>query len=234
MGKLTDRVAIITGGASGIGAAMADLFSSEGARIAIGDLDATLGTSKADAITEAGGHAICVEGDVSTPAGATRLVDAAVAEFGRIDVLVNNAGIYRNNSVAEMPVEEWDRILEVNLRGTFLCSRAAIGALVESGRGTIVNIGSRAGNRGEAFGSAYAASKAGVIALTRSLAGEIKGTGARINVICPGMVRTSMGADAVVIPGERWVEPEEIARVALFLACDDSTALQGAVLDAYG
>ena len=234
MGKLTDRVAIITGGASGIGAAIVDRFAGEGASIVIGDLDGGGGASKVDAVVSAGGRALFVEGDVSDPRAAKHLVEASIAEFGHLDVLVNNAGIYRNNAVAEMPVEEWDRILEVNLRGTFLCTRAAVGPMVERGCGAIVNMGSRAGNRGEAFGSAYAASKAAVIALTRSLAGEIKGTGVRVNVICPGMVQTSMGADAVVFPGERWVDPDEIARLAVFLASDDSTALQGAVVDAYG
>jgi len=233
-GRLKDRVAIVTGGADGIGRRIAELFASEGAHLVIGDLDAEAGRRTVESIRGDGHDALFVECDISQEEGVRRLAEAAVNGFERIDILVNNAGIYRSDTVAETSAEDWDRVMEVNLKGTFLCSRAVLRPMMRQKSGVIINISSRAGKKGLAEAGAYAASKGGVIAFTYSLMLEVKELGIRVNAICPGMVHTTMGDGSPVMPGERWIEPEEIARVALFLASDEGSAVNGAAVNAYG
>ena len=232
--RLADRVAVITGGASGIGASIAKRFASEGARVVIGDRDAEAGPQAARSLSAPDNEVVFVPCDVAQASDARNLIDTTLEKFERLDVLVNNAGVWRAGDLAQMSIEDWDHVIEVNLRGTFLCSRAAIAPMLARKRGAIVNFSSRAGIRGQPGCGAYCASKAGVISLTQSLAAEVKEAGVRVNAICPGMVRTSMGAQAGVIPGARWIEPCEIADVALYLASDESSAITGAAIDAFG
>jgi NAD(P)-dependent dehydrogenase (short-subunit alcohol dehydrogenase family) len=241
---LTGKVALITGASTGIGRASALLFAGAGARVALVDVrEAELERAAAD-VRGAGGEAVAATLDLAHPDDCTAAVDAAVIAFGRLDVVLNNAGVGTmvvGGTVETITVEHWDLAQDVNVRAMYLVSRAAIPHLRAGGAGAIVNIASVSAFRGsvERPTHAYAASKGAVLALTRSMAASYGRDRIRVNAICPGTIRTRLTADIVErteraaregrgIPLGRVGEPEDIARCALFLASDDASFISGA------
>jgi NAD(P)-dependent dehydrogenase (short-subunit alcohol dehydrogenase family) len=250
-GKLAGKVAVVTGAGSGIGRAAATLFAREAAVVVIIDLVAQAAKETAAEITEAGGQAISVGADISAPGQVENAFTQIHSEYGRVDVLYNNAGVNSSGSVIDATDEDWDRSFAVNAKGTFLCSRAAARLMVQTGGGSIVNQGSVAAVVGVANFASYCASKGAVVALTRSMSVDLAPRGVRVNAICPGTVYTPLmepmlrargGGDMAAgmaltvakYPIGRLGTPEEIAAVALFLASDDSSFLTGSVVTADG
>lgn len=246
MRRLEGRVALVTGAASGIGAATARLFAQEGARVMLADIQDALGQAVADAITADGGTARYVHGDVAVAEDVAGMVHATVTAFSRLDVLVNNAGMGGGGFVTELTEEDWDRVLDVNLKSVYLGCKYAIPEMRKTGGGAIVNIASVAGLRGSARLTAYSAAKAGVINLTRSIAAEAGRYGIRVNCVCPGIIRTPIWRTVIDLPAEAqdalWQRmaarvllgrvglPEDVARAILFLASDDAAYITGTAL----
>lgn len=243
MGALDGRVALVTGAARGIGQAIAVRLASAGADVALCDLDASWLDETAVKIREAGRRAECYACDVSHAAQVSGAVDQAAAAFGRIDILVNNAGITKDGFLARMSEADWDAVLDINLKGTFLFTKAVSRLMMRQRSGSIVNIASIIGLIGNAGQCNYAASKAGVIALTKSVAKELASRNVRANAVAPGFIRTKMTEKLPEdirkkmleqIPLARFGEPEDVARVVLFLAGDDSAYVTGQVVSVCG
>jgi 3-oxoacyl-[acyl-carrier protein] reductase len=244
MMTLADRVAIITGSGRGIGREMARLFASAGAKVVVADIDTRSATSVAADIVAAGQVARAIAVDVCDPAQVERLIGDTWTDFGRVDVLVNNAGVGLNKPFLETTPGEWEHQLRVNLTGTFLCAQAAARVMTRQGAGTIINVASISGQRGGQGRAAYGAAKAGVILLTKVMAVELAPLGVRVNAIAPGPVDTeqSRGTHTEAtrqayfdrIPIRRYGEREEIAAAALFLASDASSFVVGHVLNVDG
>ncbi len=242
--RLHNRVAIITGGARGIGGAIAVAFAREGADVAIADLLGEEASAPVlEAVAAAGRRGILVPTDVSDEAQVGALVERVRDELGEVDILVNNAGIFSQVLLHEMSSAEWDRILGVNLRGTFLCTRAVLPAMVERGDGVIINVASQLGQVGGEEMVHYSASKAGVIGFTKALAREVSARGVRVNAIAPGPILTDMMAEETEewvaqklgeLPIGRFGEVHEVAPTAVFLASDDSTYYVGQTLGPNG
>jgi NAD(P)-dependent dehydrogenase (short-subunit alcohol dehydrogenase family) len=244
MGRLDGKVAVITGAGSGIGRVAATLFAAEGARVVVADVVADLAASAAAEIIAGSGSATAVTVDVSNEVDVDAMVDVAVATYGGLDVLFNNAGIFPDNDggLLETPPETWQKVMDVNLKGVWLGCRAAVPAMLASGGGSIVNVSSFVALMGAATAQlAYTASKGGVLAMTRELAVEYARHGIRANSICPGPIETPLLAELlsdpdrrqrrlVHIPIGRFGRPEEIARAALFLASDDASFVTGSAL----
>ena len=239
MARLKDKIAVITGSGKGLGEAMALLFSHEGAKTVVFDIDEPAGRETAEQIQEQGGEAIFVHGDVSNPDDAVRLIEAAVDAYGRVDVLVNNAGIHVDRTVADTTEAEWDRILGVNLKGVFLCSKAAIPQMRRQGGGNIICISSISGLIGQLNQAAYNASKHGIIGLVKCMAYDHALENIRANAICPGVMNTPLVASVPeehIAPYrktsllERFAEPSEVANAALFLASDESSYVTGSAM----
>lgn len=246
MGRLDNKVAIITGAGSGIGRAAALLFAAEGASVAVSDIDAAAADSVAEEARSAGARALAVQADVTSGDAAARVVEETVAEFGSLHVLYNNAGVDSSGDVVDADEQDWDRCFAVNAKGTFLCSKHAAPAIETSGGGAIINQGSIAALVGIRQFAAYCAAKGAVVALSRSMALDLAPRGIRVNCICPGTVHTPMmepmlrargdgdlakglKLTAEKYPAGRLGDPKDIARVALFLASDDSEWITGSV-----
>src|SRR6478752_222214 len=242
--RFHDEVAIVTGAGRGIGEAIATSLASESASVVVADLDAPSARRVADKIVAGGGQAIAIQTDVTEPAQVSSLIDGTLARFGRLDVLVNNAGIGSNKSFLETTLEEWELQLRVNLTGTFLCGQAAAKAMLKNQGGRIVNVASISGQRGGQGRAAYGASKAGVILLTKVMAVELSPLGVRVNAVSPGPVDTDQSRGTHTpstrrayydrIPVRRYGEREEIAAAVLFLAARESSFVNGHVLNVDG
>jgi NAD(P)-dependent dehydrogenase (short-subunit alcohol dehydrogenase family) len=244
MGRLAGKVAIITGGARGIGGATARRFGAEGARVVIGDLLAGDAEDTVHAITAAGGAAIFVQADVTREDDCRRLANAAVERYGRLDVIVTCAGILQGAYVAldELDVEVFDRVQAVNVRGTFLAVKHAVPHIKKSGGGVVLCISSGAGVRGSSSSIAYGTSKAGVHGMVMTLQPRLEPLGIRVHAICPGSIDTPLKrenvADAARAAGRDVLEalahaqlgdPDGVAKVLAFLASDDAEFVRGTI-----
>jgi NAD(P)-dependent dehydrogenase (short-subunit alcohol dehydrogenase family) len=243
--RLNNKVALITGGNSGIGRATALLFAREGAKVAITGRDEKMGNEVKDEIKKATGTAIFIRSDVRYAADCRQAVDKTLKEFGRVDILFNNAGVFFAHSVVDCPEEEWDLTIDVNLKGTYLMSKLVIPVMIAQGGGVIINNGSGWGITGGNEAASYCASKGGVVLLTKAMAIDHGRQGIRVNCICPGDVDTPMLTADARLRKTDWKEylveasnrplgrigtPDEIAKAALFLATDDSSFMTGAIL----
>jgi NAD(P)-dependent dehydrogenase (short-subunit alcohol dehydrogenase family) len=250
-GQLEGRVALITGAGSGIGRAAAQRFAVEGCAVAVVDLAAPAAQETVDKIVADGGRAIACPANVTVDTEVRSAVERTVEAFGGLNVVYNNAGVNSSGSVADATEDDWDRCMGVNVKGTFLCSRAAIPYLAASESAAIVNQASVAALVGIPNFAAYCAAKGAVVALTRSMAVDLAPRGIRVNVICPGTVFTplmepllrargngdleaGLAKTVVKYPIGRLGTPEEIASAALFLVSDQASFLTGSVLTADG
>lgn len=246
--RLENKVAIITGSASGMGQVAAETFAREGARVVVTDIAVPAGEETARRIRSSGGQAIFVQADVAREGEVKDLIDAAIETFGQIDILYNNAGIMPEDDGSVLTLSEttWDRILDVNLKSTFLCTRHALPHMVRQQRGSIINIASFVAFLGSTVPQdAYSASKGGLLALTKSLAIQYGRYGIRCNAICPGPIETPLLRTLWVdtqardlrlkrIPLGRFGSPQDIVYLALYLASDESTWTTGAWLTVDG
>jgi NAD(P)-dependent dehydrogenase (short-subunit alcohol dehydrogenase family) len=244
-GKIAGKVALITGAASGIGRATALLFAREGAELVLADVNADAGQRVVDQITKSGGRAFFEGIDVTRAADCQRLVERAIREFGRIDILFNNAGIIRRATVLDLSEDDWDRVMAVNVKSIYLLSREVIPHMQKAGGGTIINTASGWGLTGGAKAAVYCASKGAVVLLTKAMAVDHGSQKIRVNCICPGDTDTGMLreearqlgeensrflAEAAQRPLGRVGTPEEIAQAALYLASDASSFVTGTAL----
>jgi NAD(P)-dependent dehydrogenase (short-subunit alcohol dehydrogenase family) len=243
--RLRSQIALVTGAASGISRAVALRFAVEGATVMAADACESGAAETAEMISREGGSAYSAKLDVSNADDVERVVKRVVAELGDLHILFNGAGILAYGTALETPLDLWNRMIAVNLTGTFLCSKAALAHMVPKGRGSIVNVASTTGSHDAcARAAAYVSSKGGVTLLTRSMAIDFGGAGIRINVLCPGptdtpMLRKNLTAQqleefAKTFPMGRLGRPDEIAAAALFLASEDSSFVTGAILHVDG
>ena len=239
--RLEGKVALISGGARGMGAAEARLFASEGAKVVLGDVLESEGQQVEAEIAEAGGEAVFVHLDVTSEADWQQAVDTAIERFGGLHILVNNAGIWNGGNVETQTVEGWDQIMDINAKGVFLGTRAAIPAMRDSGSGSIVNISSVAGIIGSVGATAYNASKGAVRLLTKSTAVQYAAEGIRCNSVHPGPIETQMirevypdketrNSRVSAIPMGRMGEMDDVAKGVLFLASDEASYMTGSEL----
>lgn len=242
--NLTNRVAIVTGGAQGIGEAIAIRLAGAGANIAVVDLNAPEAEKTAARIRETGRKALAIECDVSKSSDVAAMRDKVLAELGRIDILVNNAGITgKNVPMIEMDEAEWDRVMAIDQKSVYLCCRAVLPHMIERGSGKIVNVASVAGKEGNPGLVAYSTAKAGVIGLTKALAKEVVTKGVYVNAVAPAVIETpilkqmteqQVSYMTAKIPMGRVGKPEEVAAVVHFLASDDSSFVTAQCYDVSG
>jgi NAD(P)-dependent dehydrogenase (short-subunit alcohol dehydrogenase family) len=240
--RLESKIAIVTGGGGGIGRATARLFSQEGANVIVSDVNETSGEETVHLIKESGGEAYFIAADVSVPEDVKQLIFQTVERLGGLDILFNNAGVgHPEHKLPDMPIEEWDRVININLKGVFLGMKYAIPEMVKRGGGSIINTSSLLGLKGKNLMSAYNASKGGVITLSKNAAVEFGSKNVRVNAIAPGVI------DTEIIKGwkedeRKWPiistsnalrrvgQPEEVAQTVLFLASDESSFITGSTL----
>ncbi len=244
MGDLASKVAIVTGGSRGIGRAIALALAAQGARVAVNyHAQAAAAEEVVAAIAAQGGQAIAVQADVSRAGEAERLVQAALDAFGTFDILVSNAGIARDMLLMRMSEDDWDAVLDTNLKGAFFCAKAVQRTLLKKRAGRIILIGSVVGLAGNVGQANYAAAKAGLIGLGRTLARELGGRGITVNVVAPGFVQTEMTAKLTSetiaktlerIPLGRLAQPEDVAALVAFLASDAAAYITGQVIGVDG
>ncbi len=238
--KLKDKVAVVTGGARGIGAAIASHLAQEGAKVVVTDIaPEENATAVLNNIREIGGEAKYFKGDVSSFEDAQKTIDFAVTNFGTVDIMVNNAGITRDNLLLRMSEKDWDDVIQVNLKSVFNFSKAVIKPMMGQRSGKIINIASVVGIMGNAGQANYVASKAGVIGLTKTLAKEFAGRNIQVNAIAPGFIETEMTAklnqaqkDAIMnlVPLKKMGQPLDVAKTVAFLASSDSDYITGQVI----
>ena len=241
--KLTGRVALVTGAAQGIGKAVALLLARNGADIVVSDINLEKAEETANEINSIGRKALAVKVDVANWNDVEQMVEVILEKFAKIDILVNNAGITRDKLILRMTDEDWDAVLNVNLKGTFHCTKAVVRHMAKQRSGKIVNIASVVGEMGNAGQANYSASKAGVIGLTKTIAREFAQRGININAIAPGYIETPM-TEALpekakeelkrLIPMERLGKPEDVAEAVLFLVSEESNYITGQVLNVNG
>jgi NAD(P)-dependent dehydrogenase (short-subunit alcohol dehydrogenase family) len=244
--RLKDKVAIVTGSGKGIGESIALRFAAEGAKVTVNDVIEADAIRTVETIKGNGGQAVAVIGSVASRQVAQKMVDTAVKEFGTVDILVNNAGIIRDAMLHKMTDEQWDQVIEVNLKGVFLCTQCAARVMREKKYGKIINISSSSwrGNPGQLN---YSATKAGVIGMTKTAAKELGPKGINVNVIAPALIWTDMTKSMpkellqrveqmlpFIMPLNRWGQPEDIANLALFLASDESSFITGQLIHCDG
>ena len=243
--RLENKVALITGGTSGIGEGTAALFAREGAKVAITGRNVDRGNAVVAKVVKHGGKAIFIRTDVRLAAECRRAVDETVRAFGELHILFNNAGVFYPHTILDCTEEEWDLQMDINLKGTFLMSKAALPGMIEQRGGVIINNSSGWGLAGGDSAVAYCASKGGVVLLTKAMAIDHGRQGIRVNCICPGDVDTPMLPEDARMRGLRWEDylagcanrpmgrigtTDEIAKAALFLASEDSSFMTGAAL----
>ena len=243
MGMLDDKVAIVTGGAQGIGWAIAKAFAQEGAAVVIGDVNLEAARSAAEELVVSGAKAVAIRCDVTAEADVESLIEGCVSEFRTVDVMVNNAGVTRDATMRKMSLKDFRMVIDVHLQGAWLGTRAAAAIMRERRSGSIINMSSISGKVGNIGQTNYSAAKAGMIGLTKAAAKELAHVGVRVNAIQPGLIRTPM-TEAMrsdiweqklnEIPMARAGEITDVANVALFLASDLSSYMTGAVLEVTG
>ncbi len=241
--ELQNKVALVTGGAQGIGKTISEVLVRNGAHVVLGDVNLEGAQATAEAINNSGGSASAVKIDVSNPAEVKQVFDSIMKDKKPVDILINNAGITRDGLMIRMKELDWDSVLNINLKGTFLCSQQAAKQMMKQKSGVIVNIASIVGVMGN-FGQAnYSASKAGVIGLTKTLAREVASRGIRVNAVAPGFIDTEMTRvlDESVrqslieqIPLAKLGLPEDVARCVAFLVSDRSSYITGQVINVNG
>jgi NAD(P)-dependent dehydrogenase (short-subunit alcohol dehydrogenase family) len=246
--RLARKVALITGAGAGIGRATALLFAEEGAKVVVQDVKATAAEETVQLIMKAGGEAVAIGGDVAARVDAEAMVKKAVGTYGRLDVLFNNAGIWRGGTLLDVSEEDWDRTMDVNVKGIYLVSRYAVRQMMRQEGGAIINAASVAALRGSPMSAAYNASKGAVLLLTKCMALDFGRYGIRVNCTCPGVIETHMADELLTYrslgdddrkqalletyeerhASGRLGQPEEVAKVVLFLASDESSFVTGA------
>ena len=239
MSNLKHQVTVVTGAGRGIGRAIALELATCGSTVVLSDIDIEGAERVASELKELGGKALALKTDVSDFGQAQEMIERAVSDYGRLDILVNNAGITRDNLIVRLGEEDWDRVIAVNLKGAFNCCRAAAKVMMKQRGGVIVSIASVVGVMGNAGQTNYAASKAGLIGLTKSLAKELAPRGVRVNAVAPGYIETEMTKDLpeaakeaflMVIPLKRPGQPEDVARAVRFLVSEDASYITGQVV----
>ena len=244
MGAIQNKIAIVTGGGGGIGGAIARRFATEGAKVAVADVDPKTANAVAAELTAQGADAIPLVADVTNKKAVGDMMQAALDRWHRIDILVNVAGGAERIPVIDMTAADWDHVVDMNLKSVFLCSQAVLPVMLKQNYGKIVNISSIYGYTGSATRSSYSAAKAGVSAFTKSLALEVAGDGININAVAPGRVFTARvrshfsdeawAAAEAQIPMGRTATPEEIASAVLFLATDENKYITGQTIHVNG
>jgi len=242
--KLKNRVAIVTGAARGIGKAIVLTFAREGAKVALVDVDRDQLDLVKDEISKNKGEALSLPCDITQSPQVKEMVNQVQEAFGRVDILVNNAGIIRRGTIETVTEEDWDRVIEVNLKGTFNCCKAVFGIMKQQGYGKIVNISSIAGKMGDITSApGYGPSKAGIDALTKTLARQLAPYGINVNGVAPHAIETEMSAQwseerrreiIASIPLGRLGKPEDVAEAVLFLVSDEASFITGEILDVNG
>lgn len=253
--RLKDRIAIVTGGGNGIGRAIAEHIAKEGGKVVVSDIDFQAAKSTVEKIREQGGEAYAVKTDVTRKADVQAMAAEAKKTYGRIDILVNNAGTDKKGAITDLSEETWDMLMELNLKGVFLCTQAVMPTMIEQHYGRIVNISSMAGKTGEPLTSPYCATKFGVIGFTQAVALEVGTHNVTINAVCPGPVNTELiqksVAQSAAIKGvspEQFLqeffvgptplghiaEPIDVAKAVVFLASDDAEFITGSSLNVSG
>ena len=252
MGRVQDQVAIVTGAGKGLGEAISYRLAQEGARLVLADIDETMLEATAKKIRDDGGEVVTLIGDITEEEPAYQLIESAIAHFGQIDILVNNVGGSRNSKIWEMPVEDWDYTIKLNLRGTFLCSKAAVPHMIQRKQGKIICLssGAREGTPWTAYyegGSAYSASKAAIHGFMRDLALELAEYNINVNCVAPGPIDTEIAGAKLQKLNEtvdfspnrmttygRLGQPSEVADAVLFLASDEASYVSGHTLAVMG
>lgn len=241
--RLKDKVAVITGAGSGMGRATAEAFAREGATVVVADIQQDAAMAVVRDLEAAGGRGLAVRVDVTLRADTLAMRDRAIEAFGRIDVLVNNAGRRLLKSFMDHTEEDWHQMIDINLTGHFLCAQAVLPSMLEHGKGKIINVASIAAHTGRPDRVAYCAAKAGVMGLTRALAMDMRGRRINVNAISPGSIATPLNREAATSQtvdwgGEtimgRWGQPSDVAHAAVFLASDESDYITGSEIAVEG
>jgi 3-oxoacyl-[acyl-carrier protein] reductase len=241
--RLNNKIAIITGGGNGIGKEAVLTFAHAGAKVVIADFDEKAGNSTLEELFMIGGEGIFVKVDVSDQDSVQNMVEKAISTYGKIDILVNNAGITQDALLYKLTKESWQKVIDINLTGVFFCAQAVIQTMIEQGSGRIINTSSVSGVYGNMGQTNYAASKAGVIGMTKTWAKEWGSHGINVNAVAPGFIETSMVEQVPekvmnkmkqTIPLKRLGKPSDIANAYLFLASDESNYINGTVLHVDG